>query len=233
MNQPIQITTDEKGLASEADVSGADAALNTAQQISVTNAEEAQEAAKFLKQCGAAKKALEERRKAITAPLDQAKRSVMDLFRGPANTLEDARDVVKRKINSWTAEEERKAAEERRKAEEKARKERERAEAKAREYEEQGRADMAEKWETKAEEADMAAPPPSTGGPKVEGVQMRTYYEVEVRDVKELCRAIADGKLPTSMVKPVQGELNKFARTWKGEQEMPGCQVRKTKKAAG
>lgn len=232
MSDLLKIQTDKEGLASEADVAGANQALEAAKAIQVTNAEEANEAGAFLKKCSTAKKALEERRKEITKPLDEAKKSVMDLFRGPFNTLEEARKTVKATLEDWTAAEERRLAEERRKAEEKARKERERAEAKAREYEEQGREDMAEKWESKAEEAD-AAVPAGNERPKVAGVSMRTTYDVQVNDPVEVCRAVAEGKLPPAVVSFNQGELNKFARAWKGKVDMPGCKIRVSKKAAG
>lgn len=232
MTEIVQIKTDDTGLATAADEAGAENALAKANSIDVIDQESANAAAGFLKQLGEAEKALEARRKEITGPINQSLRSINDLFRGPADNIKKARTVVKGAISRWTAEEERKIAEERRLAEEKARKAREAAEAKAQKYEEEGREDMAEKWAGKAEEADAISQPVAEA-PKVAGVAMRTNYDVQVQDSLALCQAVADGKVPPTVIKFNQAELNKFARAWKGKVEMPGCKIKVSKSAAG
>ena len=231
-NDIIQIQTDERRLATAADVSGAQQALEEARALPVTTLEEANAASERLKLYGKAQKALEERRKGITKPMDEAKKGVMDMFRAPLEALEGARNEVKRKIAMWHSQEEQRAAEERRKAEEKARKEAERAQAKVEKYAEEGREDKVEEWSQKGEQAEAAVPPQNEKA-KVAGVALRTVYEVEVHDVIEACRGVADGKIPPAAIKFNQGELNKFARAWKGNCDMPGCKVTSRKVAAG
>jgi len=231
MEQLVQINTDEKGLAGEADIENANTVLATANAIEVVDQDSADNAGKFVKECMSAKKKLEDRRKEITKPLDDAKKSIMDLFRGPTDTIEKARNTVKGKITKYANEQERIAREERRKAEEKARREQEKAEARAREYAEQGREDLAEKWETKAAEASVA---PVNAGPekaKVAGVALRTYYEAEVTDLPAFLRAVADGRVPPACVKVEQGALNKFVGQFKGNVEIPGIKIRVEKRA--
>ena len=231
MQELIQINTDEKGLAGAADVENANTVLATAQAIDVVDQDSADNAGKFVKECMAAKKALEDRRKEITKPLDDAKKSIMDLFRGPTDTIEKARNTAKAKITQYANMQERIAREERRKAEEKARAEAEKARKKVEEYAEKGREDKAEEWANKAEEREAApidAPPEKT---KVSGVAMRTYYEAQVTNLPDFLKAVAEGKVPPSCVKIEQGALNKFVAQFKGAIEIDGVTIKVDKRA--
>lgn len=228
----IEINTDEAGLASAADIQNANSLLEAASQLVISDGDAADEAGLFVKNCMAAKKALEERRKAITKPLDESKKSVMDLFREPIRVIEEAREQVKGKISAYVREQERIAAEERRKAEEKARREAEKAAQKAAKYEEEGREDLAEKWrerEAEAEVAPISAPAAKT---TVEGVKMRTFYSAEVTDTKAFLAAVAAGAVPITLVEIKQGALNKFVGQFKGDIAIPGVTVRAEKRAS-
>jgi chemotaxis protein histidine kinase CheA len=74
---------------------------------------------------------LEEQRTAITGPINSALRAINDLFRAPAELLSRAESTLKGKMLSWDSEQERIAAEARRKAEEAAAVERRRLEEEA------------------------------------------------------------------------------------------------------
>lgn len=76
---------------------------------------------------------LDELRLTMTRPIDQAKKAVMDFFRGPSERLETAKSQIKRAMLAYDQEQERIRKEAQRQAEEAARKERERLEALARE----------------------------------------------------------------------------------------------------
>lgn len=79
-----------------------------------------------LKRIEGLQKEVEEKRTGITGPLNQAVKAVNDLFRAPKEYLDKAETTLKRSMVTWTTEQERLAAEARRKAEEEARAERER-----------------------------------------------------------------------------------------------------------
>ena len=136
--QALQIP-DESSLSA-----GANAALRMAQTFAITSQDDYVLAADELKAVKAKHKALEERRVSITGPMNKALKAVNDLFRGPLAALEQAESTFKRSMLAWDQEQERIAAEERRKAEEAAAAERKRL------------ADEAEALRKKAEE-DAAA----------------------------------------------------------------------------
>ena len=71
-----------------------------------------------LMQIKSLQKEVEEKRTSITGPLNQAVKAVNDLFRAPKEYLDKAEATIKRAMVTWTTEQERLAAEARRKAEE-------------------------------------------------------------------------------------------------------------------
>lgn len=101
-------------------------------------------AATDLKRIKARIVALEETRKAITRPLDEAKSNVMELFRIPVETLKSAEGALKQSMLTYTQEQQRIAAEQQRLVEEAARKERERMAAEARRLEQEAAVAAAE-----------------------------------------------------------------------------------------
>jgi chromosome segregation ATPase len=105
-----------------------------------------------------AEKKLDEKRKDMTRPLDEAKRTVMDWFRAPIDRLQAARSQYEDRMREWDREQERLRREAQARAEEAARKERERlakeaAEREAREREAARKAREAAEARAKAEEA--------------------------------------------------------------------------------
>lgn len=132
-----------------------------------------------LRDARALEKRIEARRREMTKPLDEAKRSIMEFFRSPLDRLAKLRAGYEGAMRLWHAEEDRRrreaeraaaeaarkareaaeraAAEERARAEEQARKAREKAEAQARKMEEAGRAEMAEAKRRAAAEAEERA----------------------------------------------------------------------------
>lgn len=74
---------------------------------------------------------LDEKRKAITGPLDIAKKEIMELFRAPLDFLDSAETILKTGIGSYQNEQKRIAAEAQRKLDEEAAKERNRLAAEA------------------------------------------------------------------------------------------------------
>ncbi len=58
--------------------------------------------------------------------------------------------------------------------------------------------------------------------PKMAGVSFRETWRADVTNLRELCRAIADGHQPTSLVLPNQTALNGLARSLKNQARVPG-----------
>lgn len=106
-------------------------ALAFIQDFKVDSAETYGLAADELKAIKARANSLEEQRTAITGPINKALKAINDLFRGPAELLAQAERMLKGKMLAYDQEQERIAAEQRRKAEEAAAAERRRLEEEA------------------------------------------------------------------------------------------------------
>lgn len=107
--------------------------LTTAQGYAIDSPTMYELAAEDLRAVKLLAKDVEEKRTAITGPLNQAVKAVNNLFRAPATYLEQAESTLKGAMLTYDREQQRKAEEARREAERKAREERERIEAEARE----------------------------------------------------------------------------------------------------
>lgn len=107
--------------------------LNTAKGYAIDSPTMYELAAEDLRSVKTLSKAVEEKRTAITGPLNQAVKAINDLFRAPKTYLEEAEKTLKDAMLTYDREQQRKADEARREAERKAQEERERIEAQARE----------------------------------------------------------------------------------------------------
>lgn len=156
-----------------ADMSAAQRVLAFATSVSVATVTERDLAVEEVRGIKARREALEEKRKSIVGPMNEAVKRVNDLFRQPIANLDEAERLIKKTVTDFDIERERIADEARRKAaaeverirqeaERKARAEREKAEAEARrkrEEEERARkaADDAARQAREAREAESRA----------------------------------------------------------------------------
>lgn len=143
------------------------------------------------------RKVVDDRRKAMTGPLDETKRQIMDLFRPMTDKLDALERRFKDALLAYDREQERKAAELRRKAAEEQRQREEEAERERR-FQAQRAARLAEQGKTdQAHEAAQAAaqvvtPPPApvvmAATPAARGIAYRTVYRYEVEDLEQVPR---------------------------------------------
>lgn len=130
-------------------------ALDRAQSVTITTAEQYEAVADDLKQVKAKWKEVDDQRKALLAPIDEARKKTHGFFRAPLEFLERAETLLKGKLVAYQDEQERRRQEEQRKVEAEARRERERLEAEAREAERKAR-EKADEQRRQAEEAAAA-----------------------------------------------------------------------------
>lgn len=157
---------------------------------------------------------VEGQRKAITQPLNDAKKQVMDLFRPLTDTLSQAERTIKQRLVAWKSEQDRIAREEQRKAEAKAQRERERLQKQADEAAAKGREDRAQTLQDRAASTVAAPPPPAA--PKVSGVQTRTVWRFRVVDAS---------KVPDKYKVVDEKKIGGVVRALKGDTEIPGVEV--------
>jgi colicin import membrane protein len=198
-------------------------------------------ASEDLRRIKSLQKDVEAKRTAITGPINQAVKAINDLFRTPKEFLDQAEATLKRAMVIYSNEQERLAAEARRKAEEETRIERERlakieheqvqaaakAQAQAQAAAEAGDTEAAAKAmqavQDAQEQAAMAAMTanvvtvtPTVESPaKVSGISSRSTYSAEVTDLMELVKAVVNGKAPIECVTADIKFLGAQARAFK------------------
>lgn len=181
-------------------------------------------AADELKEIKARATRLEEQRKALTAPLDAVKKGIMDLFRAPLDVLGQAESIIKRKMLAYTAEEQRKADEQRIAAERAAQEERDRLAAEAKALAEQGRAGEAAVKETVAAMI-VAAPVAAPAVPKAEGVKVTKTIDFEVVDTLALIQHVAKNPELVALLSVDSVKLRGYVRGLGLACALPGVRV--------
>lgn len=199
-------------------------ALALVESFAVVDAPSYELAADELKAIKAKAKKLDEQRVSITKPLDEAKKAVMDLFRGPLDLLGKAENIIKGKMLDYQREEQRKAAEARRLAEEAATAERERLQKEADALKAEGKAGEAMLKETVAA---MVVPTATLveEPPKVAGVSTRTTVDFEVQDLHALVCHVAQNPELIGLLKSDDTKLRAYVRGLGMACKLPGVKV--------
>lgn len=229
------------------------AALNTRAQAALAMVEsmviDSQEtydlAADELKAIKSKAKTLEDQRTGITGPINKALKAINDLFRGPSQYLEQAEKIIKGKMLTYTAEQERIAAEERRKAEAALRAEQERlareaaareaaAAAEAAKLVAEGDVEKAAEVQAQAaiEAASMAATAQVMTAPvveapvaKVSGISQRGIWKAEVTDKAALIAFVAANPQFQNLLEVNTSALNQMAKAMKDTMQFPGVRA--------
>lgn len=208
--------------------------LSIAREVKITSVVEYQGAASQLKTIKAKAKELEETRKGITSPMDEAKKRVMDFFRAPLQFLSDAEQIIKRGMIAYDLEQEKKRREEEALLRELARKEQERlekaADKKATKAEGKGEIEKADEIRNNVPIIPMPILP--AGTPKISGITKRTVWSGTVIDKMALIRAVAAGQAPASLLDINTTVLNQMARALRGEMAYPGVKAVETQQIA-
>lgn len=206
------------------DVAESNNFLSRAKLVEIKSPAQYTHAVDTVKEINAKVKELEKKRRAITQPMDKAKKEVMDLFRTPLEALEEAKKIFNRALVVFNDEQEkkRKAAQAKADAEaaEKARKEKERLEARAEKAEEKGQTEKAEVLREQAESAAPFGPVVPTQAPAPKGLHYRTTYEGIVVDKT---------KVPLEYLEVNMSLVNKVLNASKGQLQITGIKVKENK----
>ena len=194
-------------------------------EITISTQTEFELASVVLKEVKSRYKELEAQRKAITMPLDDAKKAIMELFRQPLTALESAETKLKGLMLGYTAEQERKAREEQARlqklADQEAEKQRKALEAKIERAKASGKEEKAEMLEMEKENIiPITAPVVAPQIEKPAGISYRDQWSAEVIDEKLVPREYLIVNLQA---------LNKIAAATKGTITVPGVRFVSTK----
>jgi len=174
-------------------------------------------------------KAIEEKRKEIVTPLNDALKRINALFRPPIERLDAIATRISTAMSWYQRRMEEEAREERERLAVEAAKEQERlrkeAEKQAVRAEKSGDDQSAAMIRSAAETMTVPAPVVQADIPKVQGIATREVWSAEVFDINALVMGIACGDVPLSAIEPVQSVLNQAARAAKGQLNWPGVRA--------
>ena len=157
-----------------------------------------------------------------TKKAHEAWRSAKDTENSVYTPLNDADKVVMGKVRDYdrkiAIEQQRIADEAEAKRREEERKERERLERQAEKALEKGKEEVAESLIEQAETVTVAP----TFQPTVKTKKLIT--KVKVQNMMKLCRLIADGEVPFSVIEIAQGNLNAWAKTQDHTKKLEGLE---------
>ena len=206
--------TDPRALAL---ASEAESTLTLAKEYVIDGPEMYGLAADELKSIKAKAKDLDEMRKSMTRPLDDAKKRIMDFFNKPLSFLTEAESLIKRSMLTYDREQERKRQEEEARLRELARQEQERlrkeAEEKAAALIAEGKAEEAA--EIKQDVPVVPLPTVRTEQPKVAGISRRQVWKARVIDPT---------KVPRDYLMVNEKALDALAKSTKGEIKVDGVE---------
>lgn len=232
--------------------------LGFIRDFQIANQDDYALAAEELRDIKARAKTIEDQRTGITGPINKALKAINDLFRPPSEALAEAERILKNKMITWDTEQQRIAAEARRKAEEAAAQERARlaAEAAKREREAhaaaaqaQAAADagnhvQADLLASKAQEAQaqaltvateaqlVMAAPVVQEAPKVKGLSTRTTIDYEVTELHALIKHVAEHPELVNLLAVDAIKLRAYVRGLGLACRLPGVMVRESKSLA-
>lgn len=204
----------------ESNAKAATAILQDVKTFRIVNNDQYKDAAEMLKKIKAFAKLLDDKRKQITAPLDTAKKVVMDLFRGPTDALSQAESLLKNAMVGYQQEQEKIRQEQERRAQEAARaeeeKQRKAIEARAAKAEEKGNIAKAEELREKAQEVFVPRPVVASSLEKCSGVATKKVWKFRVTN-KIL--------IPIQYLVPDEKMIGEVVRATKGTISIPGVEV--------
>jgi hypothetical protein len=199
------------------------ALLASAEQFEIVTNDQYTSSADLLKQIKGKQTGLDDLRKSITRPLDEAKARIMDLFRPAGNQLIEAERTLKHAMLGFTRQQENIRQQEENRARELADKEAARLQRRADKAREAGKDDKADELETQALAVPTPIIPSSTA--RVSGIVQRATWKAEVTDLKALVVAVAAGQAPVTLLLPNMPVLNMQARSLKRELNIPGVRA--------
>ena len=213
--------------------------LGGLQAIEIKTKAEYEAAAEIQKSVKKAMKDLDNDRTDIVKPFNDKVKAINEKFKDVTGRLENGAKKISLAMSVWYQAEERRialeqqkreaeAAEARRKAEEAAAKEL----AKAEEYRAQGRDEMADKAEARAEiKAETAATivAPEIEKTKTAGVSYRTDYEVTIIDREKAIKMLLSSPMTSDLVSIDEGGLKRMVKAMNGKFICDGINVVETK----
>lgn len=179
-----------------------------------------QSAADLLRDIKDRGKELEKKRKAITEPMDAAKKATMDMFRPAVDAIESLEKLIKGRMSDFVREQERLVREAEAQARENQRKEQERLHKQAEALRAKGKDEKAEAIEQQA--ATTVAMPATHMQATASGASHRKIWKAKLTDKMALIKAVAEGRASAELLDYNESVGNKLATALKSSLCIPG-----------
>lgn len=213
--------------------------LETISSVEIKNNEEYSGAAEMQITLKRAIKDIESDRKETVLPFNEKVKAINEKFKSVMDRLDNGVSKIGSAMIEWKRKEDLRIAEERRIAEAKAEEARRKAEAaaqkeleKAQAYRDQGREEMAEKAEARAEtksEEAISVVAPEIEKQKVPGISYRSDFSIEVIDKEAAIPAMLANPAYADFVIIDEKGLNRMVKAVKGKMLIPGIVVTEKK----
>ena len=203
-------------------VSSTEVLLREAEGLAITTNDEFQQVGTRLREIVTRRRDIDDERKRLVRPIDEARARIQELFRPALENLARAEQLLKAAISRWNAEQDRLRRIAEAAAAEAARKESDRLAAQAQRAESKGQFEKAAALEGAADSvpiAEVAEPP------KARGISTRESWKANVVDKGALVQAVADGKVPLDVLDVNMTVLNQMARALKSNLHYPGVEA--------
>lgn len=191
----------------------------TVKSLTIKNNQEYLNCGEFLKQIKAVSKVIDDSRKEITRPLNEAKNRVMDFFKGSLDQLSNAESMLKRAILGYEQEQERIRRDEEQKAIARAKTEEERKrralEERAAKAEESGDTAKAQLLRDRADDVYVPSVVAAPVLEKVKGISTKKVWKFRVND---------ESQVPREYLVVNETMLGKMAQATQGKIPVPGVE---------
>lgn len=216
LNEIVNVSVDDSTLTQ---ITEGSRLATTVKGLTITNNQEYLNSGEFLKQIKSVSKILDDARKDITKPLDEAKKRVMDFFRDPLDQLSAAEGILKRAILGYQQEQEKIRREEEQKAISRAKAEEERKrralEERAVKAEESGNTAKAELLRERADDVYVPTIVTAPVIEKVKGISTKKVWKFRIKD---------ESQIPREYLLINEPMLNKIAQATHGKIPVPGVE---------
>lgn len=205
--------------------SGGNSILAQAHDIVISDQGDYEGAAEFLRTCKTMEKRVKDTFDEPVRKAHEAHKAIVAVRSELLGPIESAEKIAKRKMAAYADEQERIAAEARRKAEAEARRVAEEAQLR-------DAAELEARGDSAAAEETLSAPivvplvATTIAKPVAEGTSTRKKYRAEVTDFLALLKAAAEGRIPSGLVIANQQALDGLASSLKESFAIPGVTLR-------
>jgi type I site-specific restriction endonuclease len=201
---------------------------DTIEAIDITSEEELADVGDLVKMLNGRRRKIEDKRTSLVAPLNKVVKDINELFKAPRDRIDQIVQAAKKHMNNFARAQQAIADAKARREREEAQKERDEAARLAESMKkmsgdagEETAAVVVEQAEKRVEKAAAPAKVAVSRG-RESAVSVQKTWAAQVTDIRKLALAVAEGRLPVTMIEPNMRALVAAARAGGVEKEVDG-----------